>query len=54
MTGRFDEVELQKPKEEQMKRFRVQMAEQLESILEAWELPKETTVTELIERLRKS
>ena len=53
MPGRFDNVELQKPKEDQMRRFRVRMAEQLEAIMEEFELPPETTVAELIERLNK-
>ena len=54
MTGRFDEVDLgARPVVDQMRRYRVQMAEQLEAVIEEWKLPPETTVAELIERLRK-
>jgi hypothetical protein len=52
MEGRFDNVELGRPVDETMKRFRRQMAEQLEGIIEGLELPPETTVLELIKILK--
>ena len=52
MKGRFDDVELH-PKEDQMMKFRRQLADQVEGAAEAFELSTETTtISEFLDILR--